>query len=315
MPLKRFFVFAIALFICASTGAQVKQGDVWDTALDRYEKICDECIGLKARIAAGEKVTREEANVVIMELSQLRQQLNGENGQMSAQQRERFNWIKECFEQGKKVSECERPSPQPSTEKDAEKTSAGGQGSAEMPEITPSPSADAAAGVPESVKKERRNNVKIVLLAGFNPFSFGGMLMDMPGRFGGYAKVLSTIRPLSYSYSCKSDGTAVFPDGSEGLFLAAPGSGTRHSHLTATAGLAYAPKPFVDVRAGIGYGWDRYYWTDRDGGVVLVSDKSFKGIAFDLGADFNWKRLTVGAGVETIMFKTVTPYLGIGVNF
>lgn len=312
MRLKPLLIFPALLLSLSVCFAQTTEGDVWDTALDRYERICNECIDLKARIAAGETVTRDEAAGVFMELSQLRRQLSGDNGQMSVAQHERFGHIGRCFEQGRKVSDGDSAGNTDSVEKEAEM----------MPDedmvydveeylnrLTRDTGEAPAASAP------KKNRMTVMALAGFNPFSFGVMLAGRPGKFGGYVGFLSNLHPLSYSYSCTSDGIACFSDGTEGYFWAAPDSGTRRGNLSVTAGLVYAPWDFIDFRLGAGFGMDRYLWTDSEGLRVLVRDLSRSGVVVDAGVDYTWKMLSVGIGVSTLKFRSVTPYLGLGVSF
>lgn len=314
MRFRQLFILSLALCSSVFAPAQTQGDDAWDIALDRYERICNECIDLKARIAAGETVTRAEADGVMSELSRLRLQMSVENGQMSPAQRVRREYIARCFEQGRKTTDS------------AAGPAAGADTSSEMPspEVEPSapeaavpPALESSDGAADAVSgaAQKKRRMMVTLLAGFNPFSFGGIFLETSGHYGFYVKAMTNFRSPSFSYSCDSDGVIVSSDGSREVFWAKPGSGARRSYFSAVVGPTFSPKPFFDVRLGVGYGWNRWLWTDSEGLSVLVSDRSLRTAAFDAGADFHWKMLSVSVGLETLCFKTFTPYIGAGINF
>ncbi|MGM9742515.1 MAG: hypothetical protein ACI3ZC_05605 [Candidatus Cryptobacteroides sp.] len=66
----------------------------WDRILDRYESLCDECIEMKAKTEAGEKVSGASVSRLIGILSSLKKELKDGAGKMSPVQWKRFESIK-----------------------------------------------------------------------------------------------------------------------------------------------------------------------------------------------------------------------------
>lgn len=77
-----------------SPGPQVQD---WDRILDKYESLCDECIDLMLRAEAGEKVSRTAVSGLLSSFTELRKILRDGSGAMSAEQRKRFERIKERY--------------------------------------------------------------------------------------------------------------------------------------------------------------------------------------------------------------------------
>lgn len=80
---------ALVAGLCLPAAAS-PQKDGFDRALDKYEAICDRCLGLRMRVEAGEKVEMSALKALLSELSSLRRTLSGASGKMSAAQAERF---------------------------------------------------------------------------------------------------------------------------------------------------------------------------------------------------------------------------------
>ncbi|MGN1211867.1 MAG: hypothetical protein ACI4TM_09280 [Candidatus Cryptobacteroides sp.] len=69
----------------------------WDKILDRYESLCNECIELKIRAEAGEKISGNSVSRLIGILSSLKKELKDGAGQMSDTQKQRFEGIKSHY--------------------------------------------------------------------------------------------------------------------------------------------------------------------------------------------------------------------------
>ncbi len=95
----RFFAFiclCLLLFSRLPVHAQ-GAGNQWDTVLDRYETVCDQCLSLRSRIVSGEAVKDKEVASLLKEWDRLRQTLQDASGSMSGAQRARFEAIRSRY--------------------------------------------------------------------------------------------------------------------------------------------------------------------------------------------------------------------------
>lgn len=92
----RHIFIAFLCLLAASSVAQA-QND-WDSVLDRYEKITLQCILLRDKAAAGEKVSQKSVTELFGELNRLRTSLQQASGKMTAKQRERFRRVRESYD-------------------------------------------------------------------------------------------------------------------------------------------------------------------------------------------------------------------------
>ena len=92
----RHIFIAFLCLLAASSVAQA-QND-WDSVLDRYEKITLQCILLRDKAAAGEKVSQKSVTELFGELNRLRNSLQQASGKMTAKQRERFRKVRELYD-------------------------------------------------------------------------------------------------------------------------------------------------------------------------------------------------------------------------
>lgn len=83
----------ILLIMGISCPKSSAQGD-WKTILDRYEAICNECIELKIRADAGEKVSSSKISSLLNRLTTMRRQLREGVSAMSREERARFDAIR-----------------------------------------------------------------------------------------------------------------------------------------------------------------------------------------------------------------------------
>ena len=92
----RHIFIAFLCLLAASCVAQA-QND-WDSVLDRYEKITLQCISLRDKAAAGEKVSQKSVTELFGELNRLRNSLQQASGKMTAKQRDRFRRVRELYD-------------------------------------------------------------------------------------------------------------------------------------------------------------------------------------------------------------------------
>ena len=105
--MSRFFAFILFVFSCVALYAQDRR---WDVALDQYQQICNECIDLRARSAAGESIPVASVAQLLSKLSSLRSTIQDARGQMTPAQRLRFESIRMRYEE---VFGSVRPGPLP----------------------------------------------------------------------------------------------------------------------------------------------------------------------------------------------------------
>lgn len=86
----------LAILITLSSSLFAKKYN-WDKVLDRYEYICEQCANLKAKVAAGGKVSKRKVDALVDELGTLRHCLNDASGSMTPRQRERFERIRSRY--------------------------------------------------------------------------------------------------------------------------------------------------------------------------------------------------------------------------
>ena len=99
--LVRYLLTAISglMLTCALNAQEVSS---MDTELSRYEALCQECLGLKSRIASGETVSRRQAESMIEDFVLMNARLKEVKHKMTASQRVRFDAIGVWFATGEK---------------------------------------------------------------------------------------------------------------------------------------------------------------------------------------------------------------------
>ena len=89
--------YALIAFIiclhCATSYAQSK----WRGILDRYEAICNECIELKIRADAGEKISSAKISTLLNQLATMRREIREGTSAMSQEERARFDNIRRRY--------------------------------------------------------------------------------------------------------------------------------------------------------------------------------------------------------------------------
>lgn len=90
--MKRLLTLLLLLFACRYSVNG--QNDKWDAALNQYQQISDECIRLRHRFAAGERIPASDISTLLTQLTALRKTLQEAGGQMTQAQRLRFKAIR-----------------------------------------------------------------------------------------------------------------------------------------------------------------------------------------------------------------------------
>ena len=95
-------VFCSLLFLCPAKA----QDNYWDSILDRYEFICNECIDLKIRAVSGETITSGQISPLLESLREIREEIRDNAGAMSLRQKARFERIRKSYNTGVKLAPC-----------------------------------------------------------------------------------------------------------------------------------------------------------------------------------------------------------------
>lgn len=124
---------------------------------------------------------------------------------------------------------------------------------------------------------------------------------------GGYAAFRSNFRKNEYDYTCSNDGVTEYGR------IWTTGE-TRESHTVATAGFAMFPTRHFGFRLGAGMTSYTRCWEDASGQWAKVNDKSFSGVAVDVGVAFAFKPLVFSLGVTSDFSGQADLQLGVGIR-
>lgn len=274
----------------------------WDAALDQYQQICDECMDIRARSAAGERIQASSVAQLLTKLSSLRGTLQDAKGSMSPAQRLRFESIRlryeEVFGGSRKVSlpDVDAPAGLPSLLEAPQ---------AQAIPHSPLLSAPAPGSSPAALATP---SFGFILYAGVPALYYGAMAILGGERFGGFVKGAVSIPYTQGGYGCLSDGTTT------GGYIWTSGAECISRWLVA-AGATFSPWRFITLYAGGGYGSRSILWQDVSGNWATVTDLSAAGFTADGGIIFNIGPVSILAGASTIGFTNVTAEFGLGVRF
>lgn len=295
--------FAIFLLSAFPVCAQERNADNLGDKLEQYESLCRTCMNLKQRIASGENVSRSEAKMHIDDFVAMNKELQSVEADMTVVQRLHFSAISSWFSTGVEPQETDTALPQLSCNLAGMSLVATTGSHAAIAEI---PSMQ--AGLPAHRYVEPRRNLILMSSFALSDFSCGLIAGYQYGRWGGYAGFRSNYVSAKTSYSCLSDGS--LPDWGS---MWSTGR-SRKSNLSITAGCLIGLGARFSMYVGTGYGWRTLAWEDVDGEWAEISDWSHRGVAFETGAIFIWKRLAVSAGISTVSFSTCSLNVGVGVS-
>ena len=295
--------FAIFLLSAFPVCAQERNADNLGDKLEQYESLCRTCLNLKQRIASGENVSRNEAKMHIDDFVAMNKELQSVEADMTVVQRLRFSAISSWFSTGVEPQETDTALPQLSCNLAGNSLVATTGSHAAIAEV---PSMQ--AGLPAHRYVEPRRNLILMSSFALPDFSCGLIAGYQYGLWGGYAGFRSNYVSAKTSYSCLSDGS--LPDWGS---MWSTGR-SRKSNLSITAGCLIGLGARFSMYVGTGYGWRTLAWEDVDGEWAEISDWSHRGVAFETGAIFIWKRLAVSAGISTVSFRTCSLNVGVGVS-
>lgn len=282
----------------------------FDAALNQYELLCKECVGLRSKVNAGEKISRKQAKELLDAFVEKNGEIRSDEESMSHGQKSRFEAINIWFSTG------QRPAMLSHKRLNAVAAAFPAAKAEAMFSATPVwPCTD----FPAMQTEPRRHRPRFTILASasFPDASFGVMAgiqaysrkKDIPA-WGGYVNFKSNfIFPQEPAYLCFGDGRLE----NGGSFWS--GGQSQKSTLKATGGLLVGLCRWLSIYGGAGYGYSNLLWKDVDGEWALVQDYSPAGLASEAGLLFSWRHMTLGAGISTICFRTASLDLSIGLSF
>lgn len=158
-----------------------------------------------------------------------------------------------------------------------------------------------------AVAAERSFHYLFMAQAVVPDFSFGVMAGVMQ-KAGLYVRFDSNFRYMTADYSCTSDGQASYGQ------IWTTGR-THRSRLSATGGVLWHPASWLTLQAGAGYGWRSLCWEDVSNRWAQVSDVSVRGVSADLGVIVSIDRFALSVGVNTLGFRRLDCFVGLGCYF
>lgn len=287
-------VLIFALVLNFDSLAQDRAVDDMDARLAEYEALCRECLALKARVASGERLSRDEAEGLLSSFVAVNRSLKDCEDAMTVVQRQRFVAIGRWFSTGEPPQMPDQAVLQISV----------------VPSVTlVGPPAEPLTWRPVQLCPKSRGQIYLLADLAMPQLSYGLMAGYQHKRFGGYLRFNSNFHKLpATSYECFSDGSLY----SGGCFWASGESSL--STFAITGGLLVAANNYLTIYVGAGYGSSVYAWQDIDGAWARVTDISRKGMCADAGVIFSWRRLALSAGISTMSFRTAAFTCGIGVR-
>ncbi|MBR5564091.1 MAG: hypothetical protein IKW11_07685 [Bacteroidales bacterium] len=295
---RHIFCVAILLFVTFLAAGQERN---MDERLDMYEDLCGQCMKLKSKVAAGEQVSREEAQSLIDSFLGMNKGLKAQEPEMSEAQRRRFTSIGEWFTTGV------RPEAVAGTIEVNEPLA-----DSDYLAVTDSSRSMISTGTdirPDVTEVSKRGDVFLLASLAVPDMSYGLMTGYQHGRWGGYLAFRSNFTSCDTSYSCASDGSLengsqIWSNGTE-----------KRSNLMVSGGVLARAEKWLTVYAGAGYGYRKLAWEDVDGNWASVSDWSRSGFAAECGVIASWRLIAVSAGISTISFRTASLTCGVGIRF
>lgn len=292
------YLIAIILTVLCSRQRLCAQ-NAYDAALDKYEKICNQCIDLRNFAARGVQISEEKLASMLSQLKELKETLSAAEGQMTDEQKARFQKIRKRYINAMKGREP----------LDIEGFNDSlGRGAESLGTGLDLSQRERLAYVPTAHSWTLYGDFGV-----YPVLSYGARVNYWNYKlkyFSTYFKVRGNFVDSATDYECKSDGTTNY-----GYIWTA--SKERKSRFVATGGLEYRiAKTSISAYIGVGYGRYTLAWEDTNGAFAKVSDCSVSGVCADFGVVVDVMRnMHLLVGVNT-HFKTYSELeLGVGYTF
>ncbi len=302
-------ILCIVCLIMASFSLRGQNQSDSDVLLNRYELLCAECVSLRSKVNAGEKVSRKQAKDMLDAFVKMNGEIKSAADSLSDEQKRRFEAVNRWFATGVRPLML------------SHQTFASCPKALQAPKVTTEITIPWPAPQTESVSAPQENHFfrpryTVLASVSYPDASFGAMFgiqarSKAKGKatWGGYVHFKSNFDFSEPSYFCSGDG--ILENG--GAFW--PSGDKQNSTLKVTGGILAGVNRWLNIYAGLGYGYKRLYWEDIDGQWAQVRDFSYAGLASEAGLIFSWRHISVGAGISTIGFRTPSFDLSVGISF
>ena len=300
----KMFMYISFIMLFAVQFAASAQNDGIEASLNKYEVLCAQCLELKFKVAAGEPVSKAQAQSQVAMFLNMNKDLKLRQYEMTPEQSARFTAIGQWFASGVKpeilIQSPVAKSPDThisDTRRPATEVAVVDSVGTQRPDTQSKP-----------VTSSMGSALLLASLAAPD-MAYGVMAGYQFGRWGGYLSFRSNYVFGKTGYEINSDGRLA----SGGAFW-----GTeefRSSNISVCLGGLVQVYRLLSVYVGAGYGVREIDWEDVDGTWAVVSDWTYRGFAAESGLLFSYDRLALTAGISTINFKTASFTCGVGVKF
>ena len=334
------------------SGGQSGRKQNWDRILDSYSELCNECIELKLRSEAGEKIPQKAVTKLFARLEELRSNLSGAENQMSEEQRRRFEAIKrryvQAFSPAPQEEEAGELGPEQSKEQRKEQTRISerqsgvsnlGKGetiaqSEEMkitrekvalPLVRASfkneaehfsessiPAPKAQLKIENREGKDAAYHFDVLVLASVMPAPGASLALSFTPA--GFP-VGGYLKATSNFISPRSCAYSCMPDGSSGAGKVWLSGEESRSLWQLSAGASISLSESFSLCAGLGYGSLMLSWEDISGSWVKVEDLSVSGAVLEAGVTCRFRQFILGAFLGTTRFRSLNLEFGLGLRF
>ena len=330
-------IFIVFLCLLAASNVAQAQND-WDSVLDRYEAITARCVELRAKVAAGEKVSQKSVTELFGELNRLRNSLQQASGKMSRAQKERFEAIR-AFYDGKMAGQAghdealrlrsgpgdSRSGPGDSREPAGERSRTAVDEQSRIPVgersrttgssmIEPLPRLEGWPAMTEILRYAQndslsRNDTPVILNGAAGEvkdliFNAIPTLSIGDTRQGGIFISMSRGRFGGYLSARTNFVSQLFAYEclSDGMTFGPEtfkgNGGQRIGEYSLSAGAVINAAPWLGVFAGAGFGSSTLCWSDFRGTWAKVRDYSGSGLQIEGGIILHYRRLSLLGGVS-----------------
>lgn len=325
----------------------------WDSALDRYEAICGECMQMREIVDSGGRISKRRLANLVEELSLLKKMLGDKSDSMSASQRERFESIKSRYTGGAgNVQPAGKIAVEAIAEPAAEKPASTSKQKSRPSEISSkhsaaTPGVDTLLPVHGIERSEMIDQVcRIPSQLAECHLEYASPALDSvpfiplespaPGRrFDKFVLVHCGLWPdLSYGamfsivhsrsgwggyLSARSNFKNITPEfecsSTDAGRTQAFSGNVRRARSNISIGGMYMPCRWLGVYAGGGYGVFSYFWETADNKWARIYDCCYSGVSLDCGIVFSFGTFSAGVGASTTAFKYSDMSVSLGVRF
>lgn len=303
---RKVVSYITALLLVLLTLPSAAQSGDWDSALDRYESICNQCIRLRQMSLEGENVSISAFTDLLSQLSDLRNILQVASGQMSASQRIRFQSIRLLYAN----SGRETLTTLPQMDMSGVLSDAARISNHDFSSLTaPIPQYNTYLPEPSVLPLKPVIRPGVMVYAVLPDLQPGLMFRMDIGRYGFYVKGSVPVNSMKPDFYCKSDGTT------DSGFIWTTGK-EKTGHISVTAGGTLSLMKYLRLYAGAGYGKRSVLWEDASGLWAEVKDLSAPGLTIDAGLLLlDDCAVSLMVGVSTLSFRTLSLELGAGFCF